>query len=127
MSQSSHQGGGWTSTTTVVPIGKRNISADCPADRPVQPAGLSSREAEILALIVQGLSNEEIAERMFLSINTVKSYIRSAYRKAAVNTRAQALLWGVDNGFRSVSFRTVGPARAPRPTGGDSREPARNL
>ena len=36
---------------------------------------------------------------MFLSINTIKSYIRSAYRKIGVTNRTQAVLWGVDHGF----------------------------
>ena len=51
-------------------------------------------------LITQGLGNEEIADRMYMSINTVKTYIRTAYRKMGVNSRARAILWGVDNGFR---------------------------
>jgi len=65
----------------------------------VQDLGLTEREAGILALITQGLRNEEIAHRSYLSINTVKSYIRSAYRKMGVESRSQAILWGVDHGF----------------------------
>jgi len=60
---------------------------------------LSVREAEILRLISQGLSNQEIAERAYLSINTVKSYIRSAYRRMGVESRSQAILWAIDRGF----------------------------
>jgi two-component system, NarL family, response regulator LiaR len=66
---------------------------------PAQDLGLTEREAGILALITQGLRNEEIAHRSYLSINTVKSYIRSAYRKMGVESRSQAILWGVDHGF----------------------------
>src|SRR6187200_3411128 len=51
---------------------------------------LSVREGEILRLISQGLSNQEIAEKAYLSINTVKSYIRSAYRRMGVESRSQA-------------------------------------
>jgi DNA-binding NarL/FixJ family response regulator len=69
-------------------------------DWPGHDAGLSEREAEILALICQGLRNEQIADRAYLSINTVKSYIRSAYRKMDVSSRSQAVLWGIENGFR---------------------------
>jgi DNA-binding NarL/FixJ family response regulator len=61
--------------------------------------GLSAREARILTLIAQGLSNEEIVDREFLSINTVKSYIRSAYAKIGVHTRSQAVLWVLHHGF----------------------------
>jgi NarL family two-component system response regulator LiaR len=66
---------------------------------PGQAEGLTVRESEVIALITSGLSNHEIAERSYLSINSVKSYIRSAYRKMGVATRAQAVLWGVDHGF----------------------------
>jgi NarL family two-component system response regulator LiaR len=64
-----------------------------------QDAGLSAREAEILALITQGLSNREIAERSYLSINSVKTYIRAAYRKVGVTRRSQAIVWGLTHGF----------------------------
>jgi DNA-binding NarL/FixJ family response regulator len=66
---------------------------------PGRTEGLTDREAEVLALITQGKSNIEIAALMFLSINTVKTYIRSAYRKIGVTTRSQAILWGVSHGF----------------------------
>lgn len=56
--------------------------------------------AEVIGLIAQGYSNEEIARLCYLSINTVKTYIRSAYRKAGVNTRAQAVAWALRHGFR---------------------------
>ena len=60
---------------------------------------LSVREAEILRLISHGLSNQDIAEKAYLSINTVKSYIRSAYRRMGVESRSQAILWAIDRGF----------------------------
>jgi DNA-binding CsgD family transcriptional regulator len=74
------------------------------ADHGVDPAvaeelGLSTREAEILALIATGHSNLEIAERCFLSINTVKSYVRTTYRKIGVQTRAQAVAWAIHHGL----------------------------
>jgi NarL family two-component system response regulator LiaR len=68
-------------------------------DWPGKALGLTAREAEIIALITQGLSNQEIATRSYLSINSVKTYIRTAYRKMGVTTRSQAVLWGVRNGY----------------------------
>ncbi|MDM7832513.1 LuxR C-terminal-related transcriptional regulator [Cellulomonas edaphi] len=68
-------------------------------DWPGRTEGLSDREAEILALITQGMSNADVAMLTFLSPNTVKSYIRSVYRKIGVESRTQAVLWGVDHGF----------------------------
>ena len=68
-------------------------------DWPGRVEGLTDREAEILALITQGKSNADVAALTFLSPNTVKSYIRTIYRKINVGSRTQAVLWGVDNGF----------------------------
>ena len=66
---------------------------------PGRAEGLTDREAEILALITQGKSNAEVAALTFLSPNTVKSYIRTVYRKIGAGSRTQAVLWGVNNGF----------------------------
>lgn len=63
--------------------------------------GLSRRESEILSLICRGLTNEEICDLAHLSINTVKSYVRTLYRKIDAGSRTQALLWGIEHGFRS--------------------------
>jgi DNA-binding NarL/FixJ family response regulator len=68
-------------------------------DWPGRGEGLSDRESEILALITQGKSNAEVAKVTYLSPNTVKSYIRTIYRKIDVGSRTQAVLWGVDHGF----------------------------
>ncbi|MGO4956885.1 LuxR C-terminal-related transcriptional regulator [Luteococcus sp. Sow4_B9] len=66
---------------------------------PGRPLGLSMREAEMITLISQGLTNVEIAEHTDLSPNSVKSYIRSAYRKIGVTQRSQAVAWGIDHGM----------------------------
>ncbi|HCX85481.1 MAG TPA: helix-turn-helix transcriptional regulator [Micrococcales bacterium] len=68
-------------------------------DWPGRREGLTAREAEIVVLVTEGLSNNEIAARTYLSINSVKSYIRTAYRTMGVTTRSQAILWGIDHGF----------------------------
>ncbi len=52
--------------------------------------GLSAREQEVLALIALGLTNGEIGHELFLSIDTVKTYVRRLYAKLGVNNRAQA-------------------------------------
>jgi len=67
---------------------------------PGQEHGLSARESEVLTFIARGLSNQEISERAHLSINTVKTYIRTAYRKIGVESRAQAVGWALRNGFQ---------------------------
>jgi DNA-binding NarL/FixJ family response regulator len=68
-------------------------------DWPGRAEGLTDREAEILALITQGKSNVEVAQLTFLSPNTVKSYIRTIYRKIEVDSRTKAVLWGISHGF----------------------------
>ncbi|MCW2843219.1 MAG: regulatory protein LuxR [Nocardioides sp.] len=67
---------------------------------PSQPAaGLSQRESEILSYIAAGASNQEIADACYLSINSVKTYIRTAYRKIGASRRSQAVLWALQNGY----------------------------
>ena len=76
---------------------------------PARDHGLSEREAEVLALIVQGLSNQEIAQRCYLSINSVKTYVRTAYRKIGVSRRSQAVGWGLENGLDPDYSRIARP------------------
>jgi DNA-binding NarL/FixJ family response regulator len=64
-----------------------------------EEVGLTPRETEILQLLTLGLSNQEIADTCFLSINSVKSYIRSAYRRIGVTSRSQAVVWCLQHGF----------------------------
>jgi DNA-binding NarL/FixJ family response regulator len=67
--------------------------------------GLTPRESEVLALMCQGLSNQEITERAFIGINTVKTHIRTLYRKIQVESRSQAVAWGLQNGFVQAETR----------------------
>jgi len=76
-------------------------------DWPGHEHGLTAREAEVLALITQGLSNQEIADQTYLSINSVKTYIRTAYRKIDVTRRSQAVAWGMNHGFSPDRVRRV--------------------
>ncbi|MCE0487115.1 response regulator transcription factor [Ornithinimicrobium sediminis] len=76
-------------------------------DWPGREQGLTAREAEVVALITQGLSNQEIAERSYLSINSVKSYIKAAYRKMGVDSRTKAVLWGVEHGLTPDRGRRI--------------------
>lgn len=84
---------------TVISEPPRRARAALGLDWPGRREGLTDREAEILALITQGKSNADVATLTFLSPNTVKSYIRTIYRKIDVASRTQAVLWGVRNGF----------------------------
>lgn len=73
-------------------LGKQN--------RPVEPVPaeeelgeLSQREKEILLMLAAGATNKDIAERLFLSLNTIKSHIYNIYKKIDVPNRLQASLW----------------------------------
>lgn len=74
---------------------RRSLLPSVPDEGPETP--LSPREVELLSLVAQGLSNEDIAEVMSVSVNSVKSYIRSAYRKIGVSRRTQAVLWALSH------------------------------
>jgi DNA-binding NarL/FixJ family response regulator len=61
--------------------------------------GLTHRESEVLSLIVAGLSNRGIATRLVVSDETIKSHLRSIYRKLAVNDRAGAVATALREGI----------------------------
>ncbi len=59
-------------------------------DQPL-PERLTARESEVLALIAQGISNQEIAAQLFIEVSTVKSYVNRIFRKLGVESRTQAV------------------------------------
>ncbi len=60
------------------------------------PAGLTAREVEVLALVAQGLTDAEVAEKLVLSPRTVNAHLTSIYNKLGVNTRAAATRFAVE-------------------------------
>jgi two-component system, NarL family, response regulator LiaR len=56
--------------------------------------GISKREHEVLELMAQGLSNQEIADRLFVSVNTIKTHSSSLFVKLDVKRRTQAIQKG---------------------------------
>jgi len=80
------------------------------------PDGLTPRELDVLRLIAKGATNKDIATQLYLSPNSVKTYIRTGYRKTGITNRASAVLWGMQHGLISSSDET-------RSTGRRSREP----
>ncbi len=77
--------------------GLRRVAAG-PADRPY-PEDLSDRELSVLRLLPSELTQREIAARLYVSFNTVKSHIKSIFRKLGVTTRADAVRRGRDLGL----------------------------
>lgn len=74
-------------------------------DWPGRSFGLTERESEVLALLTQGHTVKSVASIMYLSPNSIKTHVKSIYRKIGVNNRAQAVVWGVEHGFRPDRFR----------------------
>lgn len=79
------------------------LSGPCNTSPRTDDAGLSERECQMLVLIAAGLSNKEIAERCYLSINSVKTFIRAAYRKTGVRRRVEAVTWVHEQGLEGTS------------------------
>jgi DNA-binding CsgD family transcriptional regulator len=60
----------------------------------VEKLGLSKRELDVLQLMAEGLSNQEISERLFVSLNTIKTHSAKVFEKMEVKRRTQAIEMG---------------------------------
>jgi DNA-binding NarL/FixJ family response regulator len=69
------------------------------AERTDVPDNLTPREVEVLTLIGEGLSNQEIGEQLFLSSATVKTHINRIFAKTGVRDRAQAVRYAISHGL----------------------------
>ncbi|WP_235915367.1 helix-turn-helix domain-containing protein [Puerhibacterium puerhi] len=75
-------------------------------DRPapaMAAAPLTRRERVVLANLAEDVTLEQIANRLFVTRNTVKSQVRSVYRKLGVSTRADAVAWARRAGLSATS------------------------
>lgn len=65
---------------------------------------LSKREIEVLQTLAKGLSNQEIATELFISVNTVRVHLRNIYQKLQVQSRTEATMCGIKNGWITSSI-----------------------
>lgn len=67
--------------------------------RALERLGISKREYEVLELMANGLSNQEIADKLFVSVNTVKTHLANLFVKLEVSRRTQAVQKGKEWGL----------------------------
>jgi HD-GYP domain-containing protein (c-di-GMP phosphodiesterase class II) len=82
------------------------------ARRQARPAGLTGREVEVLRLLARGLSNKEIAERLFISRKTASHHVEHIYAKTGTANRALASLFAANHGLIGGPFGADGEADA---------------
>lgn len=68
---------------------------------PFDEFGLSARESEVLALLSEGLTNQQIADGLYLNVETIRSHLKQVYSKLGVHTRSQA----TSRALRGEAFR----------------------
>lgn len=68
---------------------------------------LSERELELLRLVATGASNKEIADKLFISVNTVKVHLRNIYGKIGATSRTEATLWAIQAGHQPMLGTTA--------------------
>ncbi len=99
-----------------VSAGERIVALDEPRhnvhERRMPEGTLTPRESDVIYLIAAGVPNKEISRQLELSMNTIKSHIRTAYRSMGVTSRTQAVLWAVEHGITAprVAARSAEPA-----------------
>jgi DNA-binding NarL/FixJ family response regulator len=88
------------SPTATAAMIQRAISQPDPPSRPQStssPTDLTARELEVTSLVGQGLSNSEIAARLFISVTTAKTHVNRAMMKTGSRDRAQLVIFAYDN------------------------------
>ena len=81
------------------PYSKESSKPTPKVGRAIYPAGLTSREVDVLRLVAQGLSDNEVAEKLVLSPRTVNAHLTSIYSKLDVNSRVAATRFAIENGL----------------------------
>jgi DNA-binding NarL/FixJ family response regulator len=93
-------------SSSIFLAGPRGAPPAAPARSSERPADLTARELEILQLVAEGLSNSEMARRLWVTEQTVKFHLSNIYRKLEVSNRTQASRWAQVNGLLSSTSVT---------------------
>jgi len=94
-----HRGEMWVERKMISRVFEREFVADSDHDDQDQPKELSTREHEVLSLLVKGFTNKEIGEKLFVSEKTVKNHLNSIFKKISVSGRLKAILYALKRGL----------------------------
>jgi DNA-binding NarL/FixJ family response regulator len=105
-----HAGEFWLDRMTTADVIRRLAKRSSPTPAPSPRGGLrenaaalSQREMEIVILVAQGYKNKEMAERMFISEQTVKNHLHNIFDKVGVSDRLELALYAIHNGLHEPS------------------------
>jgi DNA-binding NarL/FixJ family response regulator len=107
-----HAGEIWLDSHTTAAVIRQFVAADEAAPMPSSPQAapalrererspLSQREREIVALVAQGFKNKEMAEKMFISEQTVKNHLHNIFDKLGVSDRLELALYAIHNNLHT--------------------------
>jgi two-component system, NarL family, nitrate/nitrite response regulator NarL len=104
-----HAGEIWLDSHTTAAVIRQFVAAEEPPAPPVQQqptrdrerSPLSQREREIVALVAQGFKNKEMAEKMFISEQTVKNHLHNIFDKLGVSDRLELALYAIHNNLHT--------------------------
>jgi len=102
-----HAGEIWLDSHTTAAVIRQFVAAEeppaapAPAPRERERSPLSQREREIVALVAQGFKNKEMAEKMFISEQTVKNHLHNIFDKLGVSDRLELALYAIHNNLHT--------------------------
>jgi DNA-binding NarL/FixJ family response regulator len=105
-----HAGEIWLDSHTTAAVMRQFASPGseipgAPTAKPRERSPLSTREREIVALVAQGYKNKEMAEKMFISEQTVKNHLHNIFDKLGVSDRLELALFAIHKGIHSNESR----------------------
>jgi DNA-binding NarL/FixJ family response regulator len=92
----------WLDSRTTAAVMRQFASPSDPGPREREKPALSNREREIVACVAQGFKNKEIAEKMFISEQTVKNHLHNIFDKLGVSDRLELALYAIHRNIRPL-------------------------
>ncbi len=97
-----YEGEIWLDSQTTAAVMRQFASPSNPGTREREKPGISNREREIVACIAQGFKNKEIAEKLFISEQTVKNHLHNIFDKLGVSDRLELALYAIHRNIRPL-------------------------